>query len=165
LKGRKVNSAIERLLSLRVSDVMNKRVISVSNRDAMQDAARRMTEHSISGAPVVDERGCCVGVLSATDFVRERNCACADNDGVRRSLVQDGRNRPWQIDACRNDLVADHMSAAVQSIAADKLLLAAARAMCAQHIHRLPVLDAGGRPIGMITSLDVVAAVVAAIEE
>jgi CBS-domain-containing membrane protein len=160
-----MNSAIERLLSLRVADVMSRQVVTVSNRDVMNDAARKMIEHSISGAPVVDERGCCVGVISATDFVRQHNCACADDGGVTRTLVQEGRDRPWRIDACRNDLVTGHMSAAAQSIAAEKSLLAAARAMCAQHVHRLPVLDAQGRPSGMITALDIVAALVGAVEE
>jgi CBS-domain-containing membrane protein len=125
---------------------MSRQVVSVSNHEAMHDAARRMIEHSISGAPVVDERGCCVGVISATDFVRQHNGTCVDEDGIKRTLVEEGRDRPWRIDACRNDLVTDHMSAAAQSIAADKPLLAAARAMCAQHVHRLPVLDANTRP-------------------
>lgn len=160
-----MNSAIERLLTLRVADVMSKEVVSVSQHDTMDYAARRLLEHSISGAPVVDPQQLCVGVLSAIDFVKQHNCTCTDADGIKRSLVQEGAERPWRIDACRNDRVTDHMSPVVQSIAADKPLLAAARTMCAQHIHRLPVLDHRGRPIGMLTALDVVAALVAAIEE
>jgi CBS domain-containing membrane protein len=160
-----MNSAIERLLTLRVADVMSKDVISVSEHDTMDSAARRLLEHSISGAPVVDSKQFCVGVLSAIDFVKQHGCTCADADGVKRSLVQQGAERPWQIDACRNDRVADHMTSAVQAIAATKPLLDAARTMGAQHIHRLPVLDDRGHPIGMLTALDVVAALVAAIEE
>jgi CBS-domain-containing membrane protein len=146
-------NAIERLLTLRVSDVMTKQVISVSKQDTMDRARGRLLEHSISGAPVVDEQQFCVGVLSAMDFVKKR-------DGI---AVRNGQQR--RIDAGSNELVADHMSPTVHSIGADKPLLAAARKMCAQHIHRLPVLDCGGRPIGMITALDVVAAVVTAVEE
>jgi CBS domain-containing protein len=57
------------------------------------------------------------------------------------------------------------MAPAVQGIAAHTSLVEAGRIMCAQHIHRLPVLDDQGRPQGMVTSLDIVAAVVKAVEE
>jgi CBS domain-containing protein len=57
------------------------------------------------------------------------------------------------------------MSPAVQEIAPDASLLSAARVMCAMHIHRLPVLGAGGAPVGILTSLDIVSALANAMEE
>jgi CBS-domain-containing membrane protein len=66
------------------------------------------------------------------------------------------------------DLVEDvrtYMSPSVRSIDADATLIDAARAMCGKHVHRLPVLDARGKVVGLISSLDLVAAVVHAIEE
>jgi CBS-domain-containing membrane protein len=64
-----------------------------------------------------------------------------------------------------NDTVQDHMSRSVQSVRPEQTLLTAARIMCAQHVHRLPVLDVEGRSIGLLTSMDVVAALVNAIDE
>jgi predicted transcriptional regulator len=44
-------------------------------------------------------------------------------------------------------------------------LLHAARIMCDQHIHRLIAVDRIGRPEGIVSSLDVVAALVQAVDE
>ncbi|HCK41857.1 MAG TPA: hypothetical protein DHW22_09515 [Planctomycetaceae bacterium] len=63
-----------------------------------------------------------------------------------------------------NDYVRNHMSMAVQTIDHECSLLQSARCMCNQHIHRLVVLD-HDRPIGIITSLDLIAAFLATVEE
>ena len=57
------------------------------------------------------------------------------------------------------------MTTAVQSITADDPMTEAARRMCAAHVHRLPVLDHNARVIGLVTTLDIVAALLGAIEE
>ena len=158
-----MNSMIERLLTLRVADVMSKEVVQVASHDTMDHAARTFMEHSISGAPVVDEHLRCAGVLSAMDFVKKHNCNCAQNR-TGHLLVQE-RSQPLRIDDCGEPLVCHYMTPSVQTIAAEQSLLAAARIMCAEHIHRLPVLDDCSRPVGMITALDVVAALVNAVEE
>jgi CBS-domain-containing membrane protein len=139
-----MNSAIERLLTLRVSDVMNRRVVHLSSQATLAEAARTFRDKSISGAPVVDPQQHCVGVLSATDFVK-RHVGVATREG--------------------EELVSHYMSTTVQGIAPERSLLDAARLMCDEHIHRLPVLDPKGHLLGMLTSLDVVAALVHAVEE
>ena len=141
-------AVLDRLQSLRVADVMNRHVIPVSGQQTMSEAAAVFVEHRISGAPVVDEHGRCVGILSATDFVgRERERAAG------------------AVGAAGDKVVSAHMNAAARTVSAETSLVEAARIMCAQHVHRLPVLDAQDRPRGMITSLDIVAAVVQAVEE
>jgi len=50
-----MNSAIERLLSLRVADAMSKDVVRLSPRESMADAAETLVDHHITGAPVVDK--------------------------------------------------------------------------------------------------------------
>ncbi|MEM9657603.1 MAG: CBS domain-containing protein, partial [Planctomycetota bacterium] len=57
------------------------------------------------------------------------------------------------------------MSTGVQSIEAEASLLKAARVMCAQHVHRLIVLDEGSTAVGVVTTLDVASALVAAVDE
>jgi CBS domain-containing protein len=47
----------------------------------------------------------------------------------------------------------------------EQTLLTAARIMCVKHVHRLPVLDSDNRPVGLLTAMDVVAAMVNAIDE
>ena len=162
-----MNSAIERLLTLRVVNVMSRDVIQVSPRQNMADAADLLFEHEISGAPVVDESGRCVGVLSATDFVRERCRRRVRAQGPDREPgVSPGDVLPGQacvgFDAHR---VADHMTPILHSISEGSTLVEAARSMCDHHIHRLMVLDDHGHLRGVLSSLDVAAAFISAIEE
>ena len=55
------------------------------------------------------------------------------------------------------------MSPVVQYISQDATLIQAARMMCTEHIHRLVVLAEDQRTVGFMTSLDLAAAMVAAI--
>jgi CBS domain-containing membrane protein len=144
-----MNSAIERLLSLRVTDVMHRNVVTVSANSTMAGAAERFLRYKVSGAPVVGEDGQCVGVLSAVDFVRREVQDSPGNAADRRA----------------DEEVCTYMTPKVQSIEANASLIDAARAMCGKHVHRLPVLDHRGKVVGVISSLDVVAAVVHAVEE
>ena len=61
---------IDRLLSLHVADVMNREVVTLKATQTMSQAAAVFVEQAISGAPVVDDKGRCVGVLTSRDFVR-----------------------------------------------------------------------------------------------
>lgn len=160
--------ALDRLQSLRVADVMNRDVVSVSATQAMSAAAVVFVEHGISGAPVIDEQGRCVGVISAADFVRRDGAAekgPLSTAACAPTVVRQAPHGPWEIHDTCPDRVSTHMSSAVQAVTARTPLVEAGRIMCAQHVHRLPVLDAYGRPQGMVTSLDLVAAVVQAVHE
>ena len=61
--------------------------------------------------------------------------------------------------------VRNHMTAAVQTIESRAPLLRAARTMCAEHIHRLIVLNDEAQPIGIVTTLDVAAALIKVVDE
>jgi CBS domain-containing protein len=56
--------------SLSAADLMSRGVKTIPAGMSLPDAARDLTRLGIHGAPVVDDRGRCVGVLSATDLVR-----------------------------------------------------------------------------------------------
>lgn len=162
-----MNSAIERLLCLRVSDVMTRDVVSVSAGRAMPVAAATFVDSRISGAPVLNEAGRCVGVLSATDFVRR--AVWTEEEARPKGVMECCLSAIPETDGDRRrpatDLVASYMSPAVHSVNVNRPLMEAARLMCQHHVHRLMVLDGEGRPAGVLTSLDLVAALIAAIEE
>ncbi len=54
----------------RVRDIMQERVLSVPKGTTAGELARFLDENEISGAPVLDERGTVLGVVSRTDLVR-----------------------------------------------------------------------------------------------
>jgi CBS domain-containing protein len=143
-----MDSAADRLITLKVKDAMTRQVICVSRDQLLSDAARLFVEKGISGAPVIDQHGICVGVLSATDYVRREDA-----------------HRQTPGTAAAGDRVADEMSPQPLSIRPEQTLLTAARIMCDQHVHRLPVLSSSGHVEGLITSMDVVAALGNAMDE
>ncbi len=80
-------------------------------------------------------------------------------------LAQEGSQPPSDLPSSDDDLVSTHMSPIVKTISKDAMILAAARVMCNEGIHRLVVIDDQRRPIGIVSTLDLVASIVAAIEE
>lgn len=162
-------NAVDRLQRLRVADVMSRRMTTIGANETLCQAAVQLAGHHVSGAPVVDETGHCVGVLTSNDFVRHiAEQAEGEAQGWRGGefrLERANKNSPLQVRSCERDQVRDHMSSAVQTISEDATLLAAAHEMCQSHIHHLLVLSSTGSPVGMVTTLDVVAALLQIVDE
>lgn len=162
-----MNSAIERLISLQVSDVMNKDVVAIQDHQTLAEAAAVLKQHHVGGAPVVDSQGKLVGVISSHDFVRH-TAAGADQASLMHEeghLLEQTANGGFFVDPTSEDRVTKNMTTAVQTVTSKTSLINAARCMCAEHIHRLIVTDDAGHVQGVISTLDVLAALINAIEE
>jgi predicted transcriptional regulator len=146
---------------LKVQDLMSRKVIEVSANQTMGEAAKAFAESDVSSAPVIDDQGRCVGMLSAADFM-PRDCP-QNSDMGRHEMTHRGPDDGFAIES-PSDMVSRYMSDAVQSVAANESLLQAARVMCAEHIHHLPVLE-GERPVGVVSTMDIVAALINAVDE
>jgi CBS domain-containing protein len=162
-----MNDILERLMALRVADVMTRELVQISANQSMSEVAKVFAERTVSAAPVLDEEGRCVGVLSAADFVRrERDSGTAAPLAMEEHTLAPKRaGEPLRIDPTARNLVAHYMSRSVQSIQPGASLVSAARMMSTEHIHRLPVIGDDGRPEGMISTMDIVAAVVNLVDE
>ena len=149
-------NALDRLHTLRVADVMARDVVTLAAQHTMLDVARRFVEHDVVAAPVTDNVGRCVGFFSAADFLRrELRARCeASDQGVKPVQETDEQAS-----------VSRFMSDQVHSISPGESLLAAARMMFEDHLHRLPVVDDDGHVVGIISTMDIVAALVNAIDE
>jgi predicted transcriptional regulator len=157
-------ASIDRLQNLKVSDAMARHLITISANSTMSEAADVLCEHQITGAPVVDERRKCVGVISGSDFI---HCKAEELEGtkVRYELTGGYPYGSYCIEEVRRDLVRSHMTPGVQTIEESTSLVQAARCMCREHIHRLIVVDELARPVGILTSLDLVATLIGVVEE
>lgn len=154
---------VSRLRTLFVRDVMTRKVVGVSANATMEEAAAKLRSHGLGAAPVTDEQGKCVGILTAVDYLR-RDAAQQQEDQAAKRRQHAGAH-PVYIEESNDRLVSGHMSAAVQTISPDDTLLEAARRMCLAHIHHLPVLDHRGMAMGLLSSMDLVAAMLNAAEE
>ena len=153
-----MSTAIDRLLNTKVNQVMATDVVTIHESSSMYEAAMLIRECGISGAPVVDDFGRCVGVLSATDFVEsktEEQCSCVSH--VATTVDRTGLTRTEVLD---RESVRAHMSPRVHSIREHLSIVDAGHTMCEEHIHRLLVVDRQNRPVGIVSSLDLVSALV-----
>jgi CBS domain-containing protein len=149
--------------TLTAKDVMNTEVLTVRVDLTVRELAAFLIEHQISGAPVVDEGGRLVGLVSVTDV--------AQNDAERPDLVDDRSSpavamRGWEERMNPEDirplhiesddlLVRDIMTPTVYTVPEDTPVAKIARTMVAGRIHRL-LVTRGGRVVGIVTSLDLV---------
>lgn len=144
-------------LALTAADLMTVPVMTIPQDTSLREAARLLCRANVSGAPVVDAGGRCVGVLSSHDFV-----TWAGKDG-ERSVTR--FIAPWgemiDVDEAPDDELRHYMTARPVAVAPGAPVGELAQKMVGAHIHRVLVVEQG-RPRGIVTSTDVLAAVASA---
>ena len=148
------------------ADVMTRDVVTLSPQMTVEAAAERLMQRGISGAPVVDDRGRLVGVLSESDILRRLKLIAEETLGKRylTSRVHSldllaflGEREHAAVEAVYRQLraskVGDVMTHHVQSVKPTDSLENVAAAMIEHDVNRLPVVDAG-RVVGIITRAD-----------
>ncbi len=137
-----------------VKELMSTPIMTVADDMTTEALALYLIEHEISGAPVVDDQGHLVGMVSMTDVGRSLT---DDADGASRlGAAPDGDDDGDLSLTDRMGLsatVRDVMTPAVCQVPVTASVAAAARLMVDQHVHRL-VVTQGKQPVGIITSLD-----------
>ncbi len=148
-----------------VSSVMSAPVLSVRRDSPLQDAVQLMSEHHISGLPVLGEQGELVGELTEQDLmVRESGFDAGPYVMLLDAVIYLRNPLQWdkQVHQVLGNTVADVMGAHPHVCAADTTLQAAAKQLHESRIQRLFVLDGERRPVGVLTRGDVVRALAAA---
>jgi len=121
---------------------MTSNPVSIREDATIHEAIELLTRRGISGAPVIDEAGRPVGVLSRGDIlVHDREAA---------DYVTAAGEEPGGVTRVR-----DIMTPAVFCIAPDAPASRVVREMVELKVHRLFVVDDIGTLIGVITVLDV----------
>lgn len=124
-----------RVLSAR--DVMTRKLVTVRPQLGIFDAIDLLLKNSISGAPVVDERGRLIGMLSEVDCL---------------NVLASGEFH--QSDQRETGTVADYMSKGGRTISPDTDLYAIAHYFITQGLRRYPVVD-GESLVGQVSRRDV----------
>jgi len=156
-----VETLCKPLLDMTAADVMSQSVVLVPQEMSLPAAGRLLSQAQVSGAPVVDATGRCIGVLSATDFM---NWAQHERGGGLRSL-EDSVCFPWQLleaERLPQEAVSRHMTPDPVTAVPSTRLGILAQMMLDAHIHRVIVVDKARRPIGIVSTTDVLAAVACA---
>jgi CBS domain-containing protein len=75
-----MDDAQENTRGLTVNDIMQREVLAADGDWPLDKLALFLTDNSISGAPVTDEKGELVGVVSLSDIVRHNSMTDKDTD-------------------------------------------------------------------------------------
>jgi CBS domain-containing protein len=144
-------------------DLMQTDVVSVSPEERLVDVHRLFVEEEITGAPVVDEDGRVVGIISSADLLRavvEGHDAAAASPIYYRDLLEfsgpDWASMPEDFqDRLAQLSAADAMTENVITVAPDAPLSEVARTLRFHKIHRVLVAEEG-RLVGLISSFDLI---------
>jgi len=160
------------LNKIKARDIMQTDVVHFLPSTRIDEAIETMEDLHISGAPVLDESGKLVGVLSAYDVAKPEHVRSGRVEsmhgeyemnepvGEENSDEYSGdeaffSKEDYSPEVFGRDTVGEWMSPDVIYVDPDWTLKEICRVMIKQHIHRVPVVK--GRELkGIISSLDIV---------
>jgi len=149
-----------KLDNIPAAEMMALNPISIAASANVQEALMLLTDKNISAAPVIDDAGRPVGVISRSDLlVHDRETGRkvgpaigeypAEGDNARRIL------EGYQVETIDPATVEDIMTPAVFSVRPDTPLSKVVSEMIGLHVHRIFVTDDDGTLIGVISTMDV----------
>ena len=131
-----------------VKDVMTTRVIWVRKDAPFRELAAALRRHRVSAFPVLGDDDKVIGVVSEADMLTKE----AVDPGVISGILHHR-----DAEKARGTTAGDLMTAGVVAVAPDDTVSRAAQLMYSRKVKRLPVLDAGGHLVGIISRADVLA--------
>ncbi|MBM5799384.1 MAG: CBS domain-containing protein [Cyanobacteria bacterium K_DeepCast_35m_m2_023] len=140
---------------------MSTPVLTVTDTSPLQEAVQLMSDHHISGLPVVDATGALVGELTEQDLmVRESGFDAGPYVMLLDAVIYLRNPLNWdkEVHQVLGSSVGEVMSKNPHSCSADLALPAAAKLLHERSTQRLFVLDDRRHPVGVLTRGDVVRA-------
>jgi CBS domain-containing protein len=133
---------------MRVRDLMSEPVFTVRSTDPVEAAAALLADRRITAAPVVDNDGRVVGMVSEGDLLRNR--VPEDPTAHLRPAPEPAAHRPC--------VVAEVMTRNVFTAWPVEDVADVAQTMIDHNVRSVPVLD-GGRLVGIVSRRDILRAV------
>lgn len=122
----------------RARDVMSTDLVVLPENATVEEAIRSLLKHHVSGAPIVDEQGCLVGIVSEFQLL----------EAIYRPEV-------------KQEQVRDLMTKDVITVREDAALSEVANLLLLHRIRRVPVVREG-EMVGIITRRDLLQSTVGA---
>jgi CBS domain-containing protein len=132
------DESLSAMRGMTAGELMTTPVDSIEAGETMEAAAKRMRDGNVHRL-MVTERGKAVGIISISDIV----ASIAGHSTVLRGNVSDVMSKP--ILTCREEVRASDI----------------ARTMTEMHSRSVLVVDASGRPTGVVTKFDLLACCIA----
>ena len=140
-----------------VGDVMTEEVVTLRPDTPVHEAAALLDANDIAAAPVVDDDGAPIGVVSASDVLRHET-------GMPDPRGRDGDDeRAWG--KARARTAGALMSSPVFTARADWTIPRAARELRLRHVKQLPVVGDDGLLTGIVSRSDLLDAFIRSDDE
>jgi len=142
---------------MQVQDIMTRDVVAVQPGTAVTAVARLFREHAISGMPVVDEEGKVVGIITELDLIaRHARPHFPSYVAFLDSIIYLESTKRYR-ESMRHILATtagELMSAPVHTVSPDMDVQDLAGMMVEHRWNPFPVLDEGGRMVGIVSHTD-----------
>jgi CBS domain-containing protein len=150
-------------LSRPASELMTSNVVSISEKASVREALAMLIDRGFSGAPVVNDAGRPVGVISQSDvLIHDRNTVVRAQrapDFYTHADITAAVGEPvsgFQIESVDRATVGDVMTPIVFSVSPDSTAREVIEEMLRLRVHRLFVVGRDGVLVGVISMSDVV---------
>lgn len=158
--------AIVQSATTTAADVMQRDVVTLDARESLQDAMQIMTQHHVSGVPVVDTENRCIGVISTSDVVSfvEADQEALDGTIIRTENWFNPETQKWEESAFSPEMLGEYDAVPVSDAMTNDPLTVTpkmpiadvAQLMADRGIHRVFVVDKGKHLQGVISAFDFV---------
>ncbi len=149
---------------MKVEEVMTKKVITLKSSQTVSEAVGQFAEHGISGAPVIDEHGKLVGMVTEQDIIgalktRSKHIemvypslsvlsvAFVEKDDIKETMEAFGEIAALKIE----DIMARPPIYAEKGTDLAKVV----ELMSLKAINRVPVMDSG-KLVGIVSRADII---------
>jgi CBS domain-containing protein len=143
-----------------IAEIMTTNVVSVTPDLGVETLTRLFLERDFSGAPVIDESGRAIGIVSKTDLLRESfERGDSSPEAAPPSLNRGGIEvplGPGMHEHRGSGITArDVMTPLAFTLPESATIARASALMAHEGVHRVPVVDETGKVVGILSALDV----------
>lgn len=140
------------------ADIMTKEVITVSLATTVQELAKILATHHISGAPVVDENGRIIGVVTESDLIdQNKKVHIPTVVSILDSFffLENPDKMEQEMRKIAGSTVADIYTSPARTVSGSTPIDEIATIMAEKNIHTLPVVE-DGQICGIIGKKDII---------
>lgn len=156
----------KKFASLKAKDIMQRQVIKVTGGTTVTELIKLFQQRRITGAPVVDDLGNLIGVVSKTDLVRTEAARASEDEAHAffKMLLEESESPagPDEVEPPGDfgeKIVDEIMTPWVITAEIDAPVRELARRMLKEKIHRILIVDARSQLKGIVTTMDLARAI------
>ena len=146
---------------MKASDVMVANVIAISVDASIGEAASILLSNHISGAPVVDEKGELVGIVSEGDLMRRPEIGTSRRHSWWLELISSDQSQAFEYVKSHSRKVSDVMTRDVITAKPDTTLGDVAAMLERNRVKRVPILE-GTKIVGIVSRANILQALASA---